>query len=109
MIDDSLIYDVGAHKGEDTEFYLRKGFRVIAIEANPEFCGIIKDRLPGFEGTGALTVLNLAVSNRTEDIEFFVDKTISVFGNHEPRLGRAQQRHGIWQSPNAGREVCSTG
>ena len=36
--DEALIYDVGAHKGEDTEYYLRKGFRVIAIEAMPEFC-----------------------------------------------------------------------
>jgi FkbM family methyltransferase len=31
-----LIYDVGLHKGEDTEFYLKKGFRVIAFEANPD-------------------------------------------------------------------------
>ncbi len=26
---DDLIYDVGMHTGEDTEFYLRKGFRVV--------------------------------------------------------------------------------
>lgn len=26
-----LIYDIGAHRGEDSEFYLRKGFRVVAI------------------------------------------------------------------------------
>ena len=31
-----LVYDVGMHKGEDTEFYLRKGFRVIAFEADPD-------------------------------------------------------------------------
>ena len=29
---DDLIYDVGMHKGEDTEFYLSKGFRVIALK-----------------------------------------------------------------------------
>jgi len=28
-----LIIDVGMHKGYDTEFYLRKGFRVVAVEA----------------------------------------------------------------------------
>lgn len=36
-----LIYDIGLHQGQDTDFYLRKGFRVIAFEANPEnaaFC-----------------------------------------------------------------------
>ena len=31
-----LIFDVGLHKGEDTAFYLKKGFRVIAFEADPE-------------------------------------------------------------------------
>ena len=38
---EDLIYDVGMHRGEDTQFYLRKGFRVVAFEANPEnvsFC-----------------------------------------------------------------------
>ncbi len=32
----NLIYDVGMCQGEDTEFYLRKGFKVIAFEANPD-------------------------------------------------------------------------
>jgi hypothetical protein len=38
MAEGALIYDVGAHKGEDTEFYLIRGFSVIAIEAVPELC-----------------------------------------------------------------------
>ena len=32
-LENNLIYDVGLHKGEDSEFYLKKGFRVVAIEA----------------------------------------------------------------------------
>ena len=35
MFEDDLIYDVGMHRAEDTEFYLAKGFRVIAVEASP--------------------------------------------------------------------------
>jgi FkbM family methyltransferase len=30
-----LIYDVGFHHGEDTAYYLKKGFRVVAFEAHP--------------------------------------------------------------------------
>lgn len=30
-----LIYDIGMYNGDDTAFYLRKGFRVIGVEANP--------------------------------------------------------------------------
>ena len=32
----NLIFDVGMNDGEDTEFYLKKGFDVVAFEANPE-------------------------------------------------------------------------
>lgn len=30
-----LVFDIGAHTGEDTKFYLARGFRVVALEANP--------------------------------------------------------------------------
>lgn len=30
-----LIFDVGMHKGEDSEYYLKKGFDVVAFEAHP--------------------------------------------------------------------------
>lgn len=30
-----LIYDIGMHRGEDTAYYLKRGFRVIGIEADP--------------------------------------------------------------------------
>ena len=29
-----LIYDVGMHNGDDTAYYLHRGFRVIAVEAS---------------------------------------------------------------------------
>ena len=34
-----LIYDVGMNNGDDTAYYLRRGFRVIAIEPNPPIYG----------------------------------------------------------------------
>lgn len=30
-----LIFDLGMHHGHDSEYYLKKGFRVVAVEANP--------------------------------------------------------------------------
>ena len=32
----NLIFDIGMHIGQDTEFYLKKGFCVVAVEANPK-------------------------------------------------------------------------
>jgi hypothetical protein len=33
-----LIYDIGMHEGEDSKFYLLKGFRVVAVEADCALC-----------------------------------------------------------------------
>ena len=38
MVDRSLIFDVGCNDGQDSDFYLKKGFRVVAVEANPALC-----------------------------------------------------------------------
>ena len=79
-MDENLIYDVGAHKGEDTEFYLRKGFRVIAVEAMPEFCESIGNRLSEYVKSGALSVVNVAVSNSPGTVNFYTDDRVSEWG-----------------------------
>jgi FkbM family methyltransferase len=56
-----LIYDIGMHKGEDTEFYLRKGFRVIAFEADPDLATLCRIRLKKFIDSGQLVVVEGAI------------------------------------------------
>ena len=34
----NLIYDIGCNNGDDTDFYLRKGFRVLALDADLSLC-----------------------------------------------------------------------
>ena len=77
---DKLIYDVGAHKGEDTEFYLKKGFRVVAIEASPEFCAMLEQKLEKFVREGQLKILNVAVSSAAGPIDFYIDDSVSAWG-----------------------------
>jgi FkbM family methyltransferase len=80
MTENALIYDVGAHKGEDTEFYLKKGFSVVAIEAVPQLCGELKQRFFDEVERGKLKILNLAVSRQTGTVNFYIDKKNSVWG-----------------------------
>jgi FkbM family methyltransferase len=77
---DDLIFDVGAHHGEDTEFYLKKGFRVVAIEANPSFCGLIKQKFNDAVESGQLTVVDVAISSEQGVVDFFVNEDVSVWG-----------------------------
>ena len=75
-----LIYDVGAHKGEDAEFYLLKGFRVVAVEAVPALCDHIRTRLESYLRSGQLTLINAAIADTAGPITFFINRKVSVYG-----------------------------
>jgi FkbM family methyltransferase len=81
-----LIYDVGLHKGEDAEFYLRKGFRVVAFEADPELVVCCRTRLKEFIDSGQLTIIEGAIVGpdliRTghKTVQFYKNNDISVWG-----------------------------
>ena len=93
-MDETLIYDVGAHKGEDTEFYLKKGFRVVAIEAMPEFCTSLTERFSDYVASGALSVVNVAVSSTPGNINFYVDDRVSEWGTANPEWSERNRNFG---------------
>lgn len=75
-----LIYDVGAHKGEDTDFYLKKGFRVVAVEAAPLQAKALRERFSKAVASGQLTVVEAAVADAEGEIEFFANVGVSEWG-----------------------------
>lgn len=82
---DDLIYDVGMHKGEDTAYYLQKGFRVIAFEANPELVEYCRNRFAAEIGDHRLIIVEGAIvdpdAGPTEGtIKFFRNIELSVWG-----------------------------
>jgi FkbM family methyltransferase len=62
---ENLIIDVGAHNGQDTAFYLAKGFSVVAIEANPALADHISTKLASHVRAGKLRVLKVAIASDT--------------------------------------------
>lgn len=75
-----LIYDVGMHKGEDAAFYLKKGFDVVGIEANPQLCETCARRFVTEVASGRLQIINKAISNSGGAIDFFFNEQKSVWG-----------------------------
>jgi FkbM family methyltransferase len=61
-MEEALIYDVGLHTGEDTEFYLRKGFSVVGIEADPTLIAAAKSRFHEAITRGRLHLIEGAVA-----------------------------------------------
>jgi FkbM family methyltransferase len=68
-----LIYDIGAHRGEDTAYYLQCGYNVIAVEANPELCVSLKNRFATELLNKKLTLVECAVATENKpEVSFFV-------------------------------------
>ncbi len=71
--DAGLVFDIGVSEGNDTAFYLAKGFRVIGVEADRATCVKLRHRFAGEIASGALQLLNFAASfNFGDPVEFFV-------------------------------------
>jgi FkbM family methyltransferase len=89
-----LIFDLGMHNAADTKFYLDKGFRVVALEANPALAGAAQSWLAREYATGQLAVVPCALWNTGgEEISFFLnaekDDWSSAFRNWAEKGGHS--------------------
>lgn len=85
-----LIYDIGMHDGADTNFYLNKGFDVVAIDANPAMVARAKERFAREIDEGRLTIYGVALAETDGEIPFLVhthDDWSRVAGYADYRFG----------------------
>jgi FkbM family methyltransferase len=76
-----LIFDVGLHLGQDTAYYLKKGFRVVAVEANPELVRRARERFAGPIAAGLLTIVSGAIADGPGDtVMFFTNPAMTIWG-----------------------------
>lgn len=81
-----LVFDLGAHLGADTSYYLARGFRVVALEANPD----LARRLPALDHSGRLVVEARALSSEAGPITLHVplDDGASCWATTSPEQAR---------------------
>lgn len=82
-MDEHLIYDVGMHNGNDTAFYLACGFRVVAIEANPDFATAARERFAPEIAAKKLAVLNIGISDHDATAEFWINDKAPHFNSFD--------------------------
>lgn len=82
-----LIYDIGAHTGEDTDFYLKKGFAVVAVEAAPDHVEKLRILFRDQLLSGDLIIEPVAIGIETKRGSFLVHSKISEWNreNFDPR------------------------
>ena len=74
MVDSRLIYDVGLHNGDDTAYYLSKGFNVVAIEADPVQAENAKKKFRSYIDNSQLKILNVGVAAEEGEFDFYVNE-----------------------------------
>ncbi len=95
---DDLIFDVGLHLGEDSAYYLSKGYRVVAFEANPRLIAHCRRRFESALAEGRMTIVEGAIDDSgRETVPFFVHDTETVWGTTDE----------AWAARNAPRGVSS--
>ena len=67
-----LIFDVGASYGDDSAYYLHKGYRVVAVEADPSAVSRLGQRFASELQQGRLTLVPLAIAGAEGEALFWV-------------------------------------
>src|SRR3989441_8132891 len=82
-----LVFDIGVNSGEDTAQYLRRGFRVVGVDANPEMVALCEQRFRADISAGRLVLLNVGLAAEDGTASFFVSEgNRGVEGAPDPPL-----------------------
>jgi FkbM family methyltransferase len=77
-----IIYDLGAHNGNDIPYYLTKADKVIAVEANPDLAQKLRER---FKDEPRVVVEECAVVANDETIAYFYVHNDDVRSGLDPQ------------------------
>lgn len=80
---EDLIIDVGMNDGEDTAYYLHKGFSVVAIDANPVMIELAGKRFQDAIESGRLTLLNVGITEQFEKSSFYISERFSEWSSFD--------------------------
>lgn len=89
-----LIYDVGAHLGEDSDFYMKLGYRVVAVEAAPELAAKLRERFAGEIADGRFVLIEKVIAPTSGETDFYVNDRASVWGTAVTGWARRNERVG---------------
>jgi FkbM family methyltransferase len=105
MVDRSLIFDVGCNDGQDSDFYLKKGFRVVAVEANPALCELLRERFAEEIAEGRFILVCEAIAEEEGEVEFYLNEIENIRSTIMPdhaelatALGRPPTKTVVWRA-----------
>jgi FkbM family methyltransferase len=92
MKHDDLVIDVGFHRGEDARFYLDKGFRCVAIEANPMLVETAQTTFADELADGRLRIFGVAIAQQAGTVQLAVADDATVWSSLCPEFVERNER-----------------
>jgi FkbM family methyltransferase len=81
-----LIFDVGMNNGDDTAYYLFKGFRVVAIDADPTLIECARQRFAEPIRQGRLELVNAAIGPQEATAPFWICEGKSEWNSFDRQI-----------------------
>lgn len=81
-----LVLDIGMHDGADTAYYLSKGYRVIAVDANPVMVDQGRRNFHEHIASGQLEILNVGIASTEGTLDFWVCDTVTQWSSFHKRI-----------------------
>jgi FkbM family methyltransferase len=99
-INPNLVFDIGTSEGNDTQFYLDKGFSVVSVEADPLTYQGFVERFSREISEGRVTAVHAAAaSKRGETVTFYRNDQhqglSSLKRSEKPRYADTQSEHSV--------------
>lgn len=88
-----LVFDIGMHQGEDTRFYLQRGYKVVAVDAAPSLTQRAQTVFRRYTQNQQLTILNLALYDQDhQQVDFYLSKA-SVWNSLNVKISNRHNYH----------------
>jgi len=84
---DKLIFDIGMHKGQDSRFYLKQGYKVIAVEANPILAKRNTEKFKDYIDSGQLIIENAGMADKKGILPFYINHSLSEWSSFNKEYG----------------------
>lgn len=89
-----LVFDIGMNDAADSAYYLRRGYRVVAVEANPLLAREAEQRFAAEVADGRFAVANVGVADGEGEAEFWVCDDWSAWSSFDREIAsRNGKRH----------------
>jgi FkbM family methyltransferase len=88
------VFDIGLHNGDDAEYFLHCGYRVIGVEANPLLAAQCEERFAEAIRQGQMVVVNAGILREPGVFTFYRNLFDSGWSSFEPEKGK---KGGQWE------------